>query len=153
MTQVRKTQIDLNTTPHYHSYSRCIRRAFLCGIDPLTEKSFDHRKQWLADRLALLGQNLSIIIGYKMDKYWSTFMGNKPKKTEVRVAIDSNFLKKLENRLGLTKSTDLTRVALSLLDWVSEETKEGRMILSTNKDGKNAHRLVMPELANIKPSK
>jgi hypothetical protein len=80
-------------------------------------------------------------------------MENNTKKTEVRVAIDSNFLKKLENRLGLTKSTDVTRVALSLLDWVSEETKEGRMILSTNKDGKSTHRLVMPELSNIKSSK
>ena len=70
-------------------------------------------------------------------------------KTEVRVAIDSNFLNKLEERLGITKSTDLTRVALSLLDWASEEAKSGRLILSTNSEGKEAHRLVMPELSNI----
>lgn len=79
-------------------------------------------------------------------------MENKTKKTEIRVSVDSNFLKSLEKRLGLTKSTDVTRAALSLLDWVSEETKGGRMILSTNKEGKSAHRLVMPELSNIKSS-
>ncbi|GEM_PF-6847024 len=73
-------------------------------------------------------------------------------KTEIRVAVDSNFLKSLELRLGLTKSTDVARVALSLLDWASEETKDGRMILSTNREGKSAHRLVMPELSNIKSS-
>ena len=77
-------------------------------------------------------------------------MTNQSKKTEVRVAIDSNFLKKLENRLGISKSTDLARVALSLLDWASEEAKEGRLILSTDNQGKQAHRLVMPELTNIK---
>ena len=76
-------------------------------------------------------------------------MSNMSNKTEVRVAIDSNFLNKLEERLGITKSTDLTRVALSLLDWASEEAKSGRLILSTNSEGKEAHRLVMPELSNI----
>jgi hypothetical protein len=79
-------------------------------------------------------------------------MAKQSKKTEVRVAIDSNFLNKLENRLGISKSTDLARVALSLLDWASEETKEGRLILSTDSNGKQAHRLVMPELTNIKKS-
>ncbi len=77
-------------------------------------------------------------------------MANQPKKTEVRVAIDSNFLKELENRLGISRSTDLTRIALSLLDWASQETKQGRSILSTDSEGKQAHRLVMPELTNIK---
>lgn len=77
-------------------------------------------------------------------------MASPPDKTEVRVSIDSNFLKELEKRLGISKSTDLARVALSLLDWVSEEAVEGRVILSTNSEGKDAHRLVMPELRNVK---
>ena len=77
-------------------------------------------------------------------------MTSTPKKTEVRVAIDSNFLKELENRLGVSRSTDLARIALSLLDWASNESKEGRLILSTDSDGKNAHRLVLPELTNIR---
>lgn len=79
-------------------------------------------------------------------------MSNQSKKTEIRVAIDSNFLKELENRLGISKSTDLARVALSLLDWASEEATEGRLILSTDSEGKHAHRLVMPELTNIRKS-
>jgi len=79
-------------------------------------------------------------------------MASQPKKTEVRVAIDSDFLNELENRLGISKSTDLARVALSLLDWASEETKSGRLILSTDSEGKQAHRLVMPELTSIKKS-
>ena len=34
--------------------SRCVRRAFLCGYDRLTERRFDHRKGWVVEKLAEL---------------------------------------------------------------------------------------------------
>jgi hypothetical protein len=37
-----------------HVFSRCVRRAFLCGIDPLTGACYDHRKQFIQDRLEAL---------------------------------------------------------------------------------------------------
>jgi hypothetical protein len=42
MPQPRYTQIDIEATPYYHVISRCVRRAFLCGYDRVTERSFDH---------------------------------------------------------------------------------------------------------------
>ncbi|MEQ9408986.1 MAG: hypothetical protein RIK87_14715 [Fuerstiella sp.] len=37
-----------------HVMNRTTRRCFLLGKDPLTGKNFDHRKQWIEDRLRLL---------------------------------------------------------------------------------------------------
>ena len=60
MTVARGTQIDLDSTPYYHCISRCVRRAFLCGEDPVTRKNLDHRKQWIVERLAFLVKHFSI---------------------------------------------------------------------------------------------
>ena len=47
MTSVRRTLIDPESTLFYHIINRCVRRAFLCGEDKLTGKSFEHRRGWI----------------------------------------------------------------------------------------------------------
>jgi len=46
----------------FHAYTRCVRRAFLCGDDPLTGKNFDHRKQWVEQRLQELSAAMALDI-------------------------------------------------------------------------------------------
>jgi REP element-mobilizing transposase RayT len=49
----------------YHCMARCARRAFLCGVDPLTNHDYDYRKQWIRERLELLASVFAIdICGY-----------------------------------------------------------------------------------------
>ena len=64
MTYPRSHLVD----PHggvYHLCSRCVRRAFLCGNDQLTGYNFDHRKQWLEDRILALADIFAIdLYGY-----------------------------------------------------------------------------------------
>ena len=55
MTIARSRQVDVRTTPYYHIIGRCVRRAFLCGLDAASGKDYQHRRQWVIDRLELLG--------------------------------------------------------------------------------------------------
>jgi len=54
MARPRKYDICLEATPYYHCVSRCVRRAYLCGDDALTGQSYEHRRQWVEDRLLSL---------------------------------------------------------------------------------------------------
>lgn len=62
MTKARSQQIDLQATPYYHCISRCVRRAFLCGDDHSTGQNFNHRKEWVIERICLLGSVFAIDI-------------------------------------------------------------------------------------------
>lgn len=46
----------------YHCVSRCVRRAFLCGHDPVSGRSFGHRKQWLEDRILALARIFAVAV-------------------------------------------------------------------------------------------
>ena len=54
MTQARSKQVSLQDTRYYHLISRCVRRAYLCGGDIHTKQSFEHRRQWMVDRIRFL---------------------------------------------------------------------------------------------------
>ena len=62
MPQSRKSQISLSATPYYHCISRCVRKAFLCGVDPKSGKSYEHRREWVENKLLFLSDVFAIKI-------------------------------------------------------------------------------------------
>ena len=62
MTQARSTQVDLSATPYYHCIARCVRRAFLCGQDDFSGRNYEHRREWVVERLKALSETFAIQI-------------------------------------------------------------------------------------------
>jgi REP element-mobilizing transposase RayT len=56
----RKEMIDPSEIQVCHTVSRCVRRAFLCGDDPISGASFAYRRQWIRDRLEFLASVFGI---------------------------------------------------------------------------------------------
>ena len=58
--QARGEYVDPKEVQILHLVNRCVRRAFLCGEDPLTGKSFEHRREWIRQRLEFLASVFGI---------------------------------------------------------------------------------------------
>jgi REP element-mobilizing transposase RayT len=70
MATPRSLLVDPDHPLCYHLVSRCVRGARLCGIDELSRQDFSHRKDWLIQRLMLLGNSFSV------DVYAHAIMSN-----------------------------------------------------------------------------
>lgn len=60
MPKPRHAQVSLEATPYYHCVSRCVRRAYLCGIDSQSGKDYDHRRGWIETKLLELASIFAI---------------------------------------------------------------------------------------------
>ncbi len=68
----------------YHCVNRCVRRAFLCGVDRMTGKNFDHRKEWIQGRLEYLAGQMGLdVLGFAvMSNHLHVVLRNRPDVVE-----------------------------------------------------------------------
>lgn len=76
----RREIIDEQTVGVYHCVQRCVRRAFLCGKDPVTGRDYEHRKEWIRSRLQFLAGQFAIdILDYSvMGNHVRVVVRNRP---------------------------------------------------------------------------
>ncbi len=64
----------------YHCVNRCVRRTFLCGTDEHSGKNYDHRKQWLQDRLQFQAGQFGVdVLGFAiLSNHLHVVLRNRP---------------------------------------------------------------------------
>lgn len=115
MPKARKTQVSLVDTPYYHCVSRCVRRGFLCGEDPYTGKSYEHRRDWVEQRLLCLVD----IFAIEVSAY--AVMSNH---THVVVHINYNRAKGWSQQQVIERWHRLHKGTLLSRKWLDPHTRE-----------------------------
>ncbi|MCA9260978.1 MAG: hypothetical protein KDA61_17305 [Planctomycetales bacterium] len=63
----RSEIIDPQVVGVYHCWSRCVRRAFLCGKDPISHKDYSYRRIWIYEMQQRLAGLFAIEIGFRSE--------------------------------------------------------------------------------------
>ena len=110
-----------------HGWSRCCRRVHLLGMDPLTGKDHNHRRQWVVERLQLLVASFVVDVCFP----WTSTSGCST-GAAVRFAgtsgSDSGRLEPILERLGVVEDElvesvrQFPRCFRRLAGWVSHFT-------------------------------
>lgn len=150
MTVARSQLVDVGVTRYYHCISRCVRRAMLCG------DGFEHRKQWIEQRLQVLAENFAVAVcGYAVmdnhlhllvrldgdqQKGWSDeevlrrWIRVYPPKTlkGEPIEIDQAWI---DHQLKDAKKIEAMRQRLVSLGWFMKALKEPLARLANKEDG------------------
>ncbi len=76
----RRFLIDPTEVGTYHCINRCVRRSFLCGSDLISGKNYDHRRQWIQDRIQFLAGRFGVdVLGFAvMSNHLHVVLRNRP---------------------------------------------------------------------------
>ena len=62
MTSPRSQIAPPDVAGTFHCVQRCVRRAFLCGVDHYSGLSFEHRRGWIEERIRLIAECFAVSV-------------------------------------------------------------------------------------------
>jgi len=77
---LRRDVFERDSIGVYHCFNRIVRRSFLCGVDPVTQKDYAYRREWFYRRLRYLAQYFAIdVLAYAiMSNHYHLVLRNRP---------------------------------------------------------------------------
>jgi REP element-mobilizing transposase RayT len=106
--QNRRDLFDPQEVGIYHCIQRAVRRAWLCGQDPLTGRSFEHRRDWLQKRLANIAADygLDVLAFAVMANHLHVVVRNRP--DVVATWTDDEVVRRWWNLFPMRRNPDRT---------------------------------------------
>ena len=103
----RRKLLGRNRKGVYHCSTRCVRRAYLCGRDPVTKKDFSHRRRWIINREEQLAGLFGIEIEFRaeMSNHLHLVLRTRPE-----------VVKRWSNEKVVRRWLTITRLAKSMSD-------------------------------------
>jgi len=99
----------------HHCWNRCVRRAFLCGKDPLTDQDFSHRRDWILKREEQLARLFAIEVEFhaEMSNHLHVVLRTRPDIAE-----------RLSREEVARRWLTITRIAKCMSDGLPQPTTE-----------------------------
>jgi len=66
--QARRKLLGRNRKAVFHCTARCVRRAFLCGRDRLTDRDYSHRRGWIVQREEQLAGLFALEVEFRAER-------------------------------------------------------------------------------------
>jgi len=90
----------------YHVWTRCVRRAFLCGTDPYTGQDYNYRRDWICNFEQRLAALFGIEIGFHAELSNHLHLIVRARPDVVETWSDEEVARKMKAVYRLVKSKD-----------------------------------------------
>ena len=125
----RRDVVDPNEVGVYHVWSRCVRRARLCGQDPVTGMDYEYRRDWIRDFAEKLAALFAIEIAFRgeLSNHLHAVIRNRPDISQSDMLSDDEVVQRWLTITHLAKSKHGETKEISQGQIALEKTKPGRI--------------------------
>jgi hypothetical protein len=117
----------------YHVWSRCVRRALLCGTDPYTGQDYNHRRDWIRSFQQRLAGLFGIEIGFRAELANHIHLVLRTRPDVVETWTDEEVARRMKTVYRLVKSEDGQTICKVTDDEVASEISDPERVVVLRK--------------------